>query len=433
MIELTPRWRTIVGPLLLVALGACERRVVLGSDDPPDATVVGEDVVVFEEPLVHPPDRPDAPRDITADALGVDATDASDASVDVAPDLPRPTRSGPSTSLALGDRHGCALDRDGTVWCWGANDHGQVGDGTTTDRDRPEPVLGLRGVTSLTAGAEHTCALVGTRVWCWGRGGDGRLMRAGDADATRPIDTGVDALSVAAGSAHTCVRRATGVACWGANDVGQLGADSAGTLVALPRPATGVYSGGAFACAVLDDGAAWCWGSNEVGQLGRGTRSAREAPGPVTGVSEVRRINAGARHACATTASAVWCWGDRGVGQLGDGVGAPAPTPTRSAVWLPGENLACGDAFTCAQSAVEVRCAGLNDRGQLGDGTTTSQPTPVTALGFPRTVVLLVALGARHTCAETSDLVTWCWGDGTAGQLGNGSRGVVTTRQPVRW
>lgn len=426
MVELAPRWRAIACLLVFAALGACERSVVLGSDEAPDAAVVEEDALDFDGPLVHPPDALDAPEAAPPDVV-------PDLLPDVAPDLPRPTRSGPTVSIALGDRHACAIASDRLVWCWGANDHGQVGDGTTVARERPEPVVGLRDVTSLVAGAAHTCALVGARVWCWGRGTGGRLLRAGDADATRPFDTGVDALSLAAGAGFTCARRAGGVSCWGADDVGQLGGVAAGDFVALPRPATSVYAGGAFACAVLDDGAAWCWGGNREGQLGRGALSVLEAPGAVLGVTGVTGIAAGMRHACATTAAAVWCWGDRADGQLGDGDGSPNPTPSRIAAWSTGDPIVCGDAFTCSKGGNAVSCAGRNDRGQLGDGTTTARSTPVTTEGFPRTGFTVLAAGARHACVETSDTQTWCWGDGADGQLGNGVRAVSTTRVLVRW
>ena len=463
MDERARTWRTAAALALLAALGACERSVLLGSDEAldvaPDAPAL--DVEDFDGPLVHPPDAPadipprdavaeapvdvpapdvapdagpDAGPDVAPDATLPDVADApdGDAPADVTPDLPRPARVPPTRSIALGDRHACAAAGDGALWCWGANDRGQLGDGTTTARARPEPVAGLRGVTALAAGAEHTCALVGARAWCWGRGG-GRLLRAGEADAPRPFDTGVDATALAAGEAHTCALRAGAVSCWGADDAGQLGGVAAGAVVPLPQPASSLHTGAAFTCARLTGGAVWCWGSNREGQLGRGTLSPRELPGAVLDVAGATEVRAGARHACAAVGGSLRCWGDRADGQLGDGAGPPRPTPATVAAWSPFEAFGCGAAFTCVRSDSVVRCAGRNDRGQLGDGTTTARTEPVTTAGFPRTRFSLLAVGARHACAETTDAQTWCWGDGADGQLGNGALGVSTTREPVLW
>ncbi|MFO0604213.1 MAG: hypothetical protein U0324_13610 [Polyangiales bacterium] len=454
----TSRKRAVAALALAFALAACDRSVLLGSDEAVVAPDAPPDEIDFDGPLVHPPDRPDvtaeeaAAPDATPDAaLDADVTldaapdadvalDASldgapdaDAPDDVAPDLPRPTRVGPTVALALGGRHGCARSSDGALWCWGANDHGQLGDGTTTARARPTPLAGPAGVVALAAGADHTCALAGSRVWCWGRGGGGRLLRAGDTDASRPFDTGVEASAVAAGEAHTCVLRAGAVSCWGADDRGQLGGVPAGAAVPLPRPAVAVRAGGSFTCAALDDATAWCWGANDRGQLGRGALTPREAPGAVEGVAGVTSLALGDGHACARASGGTWCWGDRADGQLGDGTGAPRPRAARVDAWGFAEAIACGGAFTCGLSSPEARCAGRNDRGQLGDGTLTSRGEPVTTLGFPRTSLTLLAAGARHGCAETADRMTWCWGDGADGQLGTEVLDVSTTRAAVRW
>jgi alpha-tubulin suppressor-like RCC1 family protein len=112
------------------------------------------------------------------------------------------------TQLAAGFRHTCALLSDGTVRCWGNNDDGQLGDGTTTDRPRPAVVARLSNVTAITAGQDHTCALrANFDLLCWGRNQFGQL---GDATTTsRRLPTLVSSLAgevaqVSAGGFHTC-------------------------------------------------------------------------------------------------------------------------------------------------------------------------------------------------------------------------------------
>ncbi len=194
--------------------------------------------------------------------------------------------------MAAGGAHTCALRNDGTVYCWGDNWEGQLGDGTTAlSRPTPVAVAGLTGATALAAGGSHTCALQsdGT-VACWGDNYYGQL---GDGTTTsRPTPVAVAGLSgataLAVGGSHTCALRNDGtVACWGANYYGQLGDGTftdrlTPTAVAGLSGATAIAARGSHTCALLADGTARCWGNNEYGQLGDGTaRGARPFPAPV--------------------------------------------------------------------------------------------------------------------------------------------------------
>lgn len=189
---------------------------------------------------------------------------------------PRPT--GPGViQMSVGGSHSCAVTSDGSVWCWGDNYEGQLGDGTTTPHPVPGRALGLDGgVAAVSAGLEHTCALMESgSVKCWGQGGNGEL---GDGLAERrlhPVDVvGLhDAVKVVAGFSYSCATTARGgVKCWGSNILGQLGD---GTITNRSQPVdildadgepladvVDVAVGALHTCAVTRAGGVMCWGAS---------------------------------------------------------------------------------------------------------------------------------------------------------------------------
>jgi alpha-tubulin suppressor-like RCC1 family protein len=184
-------------------------------------------------------------------------------------------------SVAAGVAHTCAALADGTVACWGNDGYGQRG-GTTFGLRTAEPVrvAGIVSATSVTAGRNHTCALLaGGAVVCWGSNLQGQLgNRTGAVSPSVPVvvEGIADGQAVAAGFFHTCVLlRDRSVRCWGANGAGQLGAPSRSQTVSLlPLPVSGdprastIAAGGFYTCALLLDGAVACWGANDFRQLG---------------------------------------------------------------------------------------------------------------------------------------------------------------------
>jgi alpha-tubulin suppressor-like RCC1 family protein len=244
------------------------------------------------------------------------------------------------TRLSAGGSHTCALQSDTTAACWGRNDVGQLGGGQPgTVSATPVVVGGLVNASQLAAGGSHACALrYDGEVWCWGADQYGQLGRGSigvaDGITARRVPTIDSAIMVAAGFGHSCALFEGGaLRCWGWNGYGQLGLGASPNratpgLVAGLGPARTLSAGQQFTCAALQDGTAWCWGDNARGQLGDGSLTSRNTPVQVVGLRDVVAVAAGATHACALTArNAVWCWGDNASGQLGDGTQVDRPRP----------------------------------------------------------------------------------------------------------
>jgi len=349
------------------------------------------------------------------------------------------------TAIAAGLYHTCALTAGGGVKCWGANYLGQLGDGTTTQRNTPVEVSGLSsGVSAIAADGLHTCALTaGGGVKCWGQNVSGQLGDSGTyTERSTPVDvsglsSGVTA--IAAGGEHTCALTAGGgVKCWGANYLSQLGDGTTtdrGTPVnvsGLRSGVTAIATGSAHTCALTAGGGVKCWGANYLSQLGNGTTTDRGTPVNVSGLSSgVTAIAAGYDHTCAlTTGGGVKCWGDNGSGQLGDGTTTDRSTPVNVSGLSSGVTaIAAGGGHTCAMTAGGgVKCWGDNRQGQLGDGTTTQRSTPVNLSGLSSGVTAITT-GSTHTCALLSTAKVKCWGSDSYGQLGLGT--ITRRTSPV--
>lgn len=409
----------------------------------------------------------------------------------------------PRIRLAAGNHHTCALLDDGTVRCWGANYLGQLGNGTTGPATclsgsfafgcatTPVVVSELTDAKDISLGNYHTCAVRhGGSLKCWGLNDNGQLglgTSAGPEQCTgsdyslpcSKVPASVTALSgVISGSAadesHTCAALTGGsIRCWGL-DAGQFGTaevqttcgEPAFTCATAPLPVPdidgvrSVRSATFHTCALRTDRSVWCWGYSIVGEIGNGSPTQSLTPVPVSNLADAVALASGSSHSCAIRADkTVWCWGSNSLGQLGTGSNVGPSTcegPTEppfdipcSAVPVPVSDLTAavaisvGGTHACAVlEGGSVACWGANQYGQLGVGTTSGPTTclagwdgtPVACSPVPLVVpnlhdVISVAAGGEHTCAGLADGSVRCWGWNLSGQLGNGT--TVDAAEPV--
>jgi alpha-tubulin suppressor-like RCC1 family protein len=243
------------------------------------------------------------------------------------------------TSLSTGYSHACGVTRAGAVYCWGDNEKGQLGDGSTTSSRKPVRVASVMMFRSVSAGLLHTCGIaIDGRAYCWGSGAWGALGNGSEKSSVRPIAVPgtLRFASVSAGSLYTCgVTRAAAAYCWGHNEHGELG-NGGYSGATTPKPVIGGNlfrsitthrtSGRSVTCGVTTAGKAMCWGwaSEALGQYDFDDTT----PGVVVGDLVFQSVTVGFSHACGVVKSGdVYCWGDNRYGQLGDGSTTTRITP----------------------------------------------------------------------------------------------------------
>jgi hypothetical protein len=335
----------------------------------------------------------------------------------------------PMSSVAMGSAHACGVFReDGDVWCWGDNSFGQLGslgvDSMGNTLASSDTAVSMEGVppagdivTEISAGGGTTCALMGGQsVWCWGENDQGQLGNGSVGGGANPTPTEVAGLPPAAqvevspGGAFVCaLLQSGGIDCWGGNVSGNLG-DQTLTQSATPQPvdgisnATSIAVGTSHACAVVTAAPGstptnqlWCWGDNGAGELGEGSTNS----GSIPTRSEIPVI--------ATQVS-------------GCTMGCPPPVEVTA--------VACGDQFTCVLvPGGKAECWGDNSVGQLGDGmsgssTSTASPQNVSGLSG----VTAIFAGPEQVCAQMASGALECWGQGP---VGNGQSGDFSTPQTL--
>lgn len=348
-------------------------------------------------------------------------------------------------TLAAGVDHNCTISSTGGVVCWGSNQYGQIGDGTTITRTAPTNVSLPFGVTALAGNRGQSCAVTSAgAVKCWGGNDNGQLGDGSKIQRNSPVDVsglGAVVARVSAGFGHSCALTSSGgIKCWGADvspfsNNGELG-NGANTGSLVPGDVTGfpsgagalwVSAGNTFTCAVTATGGAKCWGSNVWDQLGNNDPgfADQNVPVDVFGLtSGVASVATGDIHACAlTTLGGVKCWGYAPSGALGNNSQASVTQPVAADVTGLTTGVAAitaGNSHTCAiKSNGEVLCWGSNTQGQIGDGTNTQRNAPVSVASG----AIAVSAGAFHTCILTAIGVSQCWGNNAQGNLGNGTQG----------
>jgi alpha-tubulin suppressor-like RCC1 family protein len=323
----------------------------------------------------------------------------------------------------------CAVTKNGDVMCWGNNDTGQLGDGTTTPSATPVKVLGLDGpATTVSVGLGTVCATTkSAKAYCWGLGLDGELGTGGTppfvskAVLVKGLDRGVTAVS--SGQRVVCAVKDGAVLCWGDGLARILGSTSTG-ITPAPAPVTGLESGvtavsvGINVACAIKDGAAFCWGGFDgFGEIGNGTLAGSFTPVRVDGIGRVQSVSAGAGFACAVEESGgVKCWGNGSAGALGNGELVISPLPVQVHGLESGvTSVSAGAVSACALEADgKVLCWGYAADGELGNGSADTDG----GLGPTATVPVSVRLRERAVsiatgqapCAALASGRVECWG-----------------------
>lgn len=345
-------------------------------------------------------------------------------------------------AVAGGSVHTMALKSNGSIWAWGGNGNGQLGDGTTSGQTMPEQI---RNATndwlSVSNGNSHTMALKsdGT-LWAWGNNGNGQLGDGSNADKHTREQIGLDNrwVSVVAGSGHTVALKCDGTLwAWGSNGNGQLGDGTTAdkwtpVQVGTDTNWTSISTGASHTLALKTNGSLWAWGNNGNGQIGDGTTGTqRYSPVQIGTDTKWTAILGGAAFTVALKAvGTLWAWGSNSIGQLGIGTTIDNPNPQKIGTDNKWVSITTGNYFTAAlKSNGSLWEWGANTNSQLGDGTTTEQHSPE-MIGSDNKWCRLSA-AANMITAFKSDGSLWAWGNNTYGQLGNGTTSNVTTPTQV--
>ncbi|HLH53288.1 MAG TPA: RCC1 repeat- and reductase domain-containing protein [Verrucomicrobiae bacterium] len=371
-----------------------------------------------------------------------------------------------------GARGSIILKSDGTVWTWGANFNGKLGLGETNDQRALTPVevhgpgnvSYLNSVSAVMGGEIHNVALKsdGT-VWCWGWNAFGQLGNGTTNDAWVPVQAGltatpplVNVVKLGGRPYFTLAEKADGtIWAWGMNQFGQMGNGTLTPLSSKPNSVPVVVSnsqpggpingaaqitcGYQFGAALTTNGQVWVWGSGTHGELGTGATTTNYIPVQVPGLTNITQISAGWFHILALQSDGTaWAWGDNSHGELGDGTTNNRFSPVRVLNVSNVVAVSGGDSHSSALAADgTIWKFGRNDVGELGNGSvnTNANPFPAKILTdkFGNVFSNVVKMAARdyHNIALKADGSVWMWGANDQGQCGDGTQNDALRPVPV--
>jgi alpha-tubulin suppressor-like RCC1 family protein len=348
--------------------------------------------------------------------------------------------------------HACALAPSGRAFCWGLNEQGQLGDGSTTTRLAPVPVSGDLIFVAIATGGAHTCGVTPSgQGYCWGSNVSGLLGDGSQVTRLTPVAVSGDLTfaTISASRTNTCgVTTDSQGYCWGEGGFGALGNGSPADATA-PQPVAGgmafasITAGDNYTCGVTTAGQGYCWGLGNAGQLGNGTTTNQSVPVAVAGGLTFSTIEAGEFHTCGVTPSGEgYCWGTGLYGRLGNGSTASQTTPQPVSGGLIFASISAGGVHSCGVTTDGTGyCWGGSVDGSLGNGSGLSQLTPSAVQGGQTWATIVASdylpptFGGNSpfafTCGVTADNRPYCWGSNAYGQLGGGSQAPSGMPTPV--
>lgn len=340
------------------------------------------------------------------------------------------------TTIVGGESHSVALRADGTVFTWGRNNYGQLGNGSTNNSLVPMAAKNFSGAKSIAVGDNHTLvAKADGTAWSWGYNGYGQLGKGDTTEVNSPVPvlylSGVSTVAAGCNFSLALTNDQT-VWSWGSNDSGQLGYVSNNKSAPIKIPSldnvVSIVAGCDSGYALKADGSVWAWGNNSYGQLGDGTKTNSNVPKLVSGTTGIKAIAAGNSHVVALKQDGTlltWGKNDYNYCQLGNSVdqygycrasSAPAPVAGISGI----TQIAATSANTVAlKTDGTVWVWGSNYYGQLGNGSGNNSLTPVQVSGLNQITEVASSKG-DHLLARKASGEVYAWGRNNYGQLGQG-------------
>lgn len=327
-------------------------------------------------------------------------------------------------SVSMGEVHAVAVGADGSLWAWGSNSWGELGDGSV--EDRYEPVRVMDDVVAADVGAYHTAAIKSDgSLWMWGANSSGQIGDGTTEDRHEPVKVMDDVKDVSLEFYYSAAVRSDGsLWTWGYNDDGQLGdgtTEDRNEPVKVMDDVSSVSLGGMHTATVKNDGTLWTWGSNAYGRLCDDSGIGRYEPAKV--MNNVVSVSAGSSEtAVVKTDGSLWMWGDNSYGQHGNGTTEDVKGPTK--IMDNVSEAVAGHSAYAITSDGSLWAWGNNYRGQLGDGTTEDRYEPAKVMDG----VSSFSWSSSSSAAVKSDGTLWTWGDNTGGVLGDSSVSPVGQR-----